>query len=135
MLGLLAQHLRIDAFEERGAGVVDLGFGAQERHALTGSAGWQFAYRLPQLQPYARIAVDYDFEDNEHSVEVRALSIPEALPFAMPVEGPGRTRYSAQLGLNGTLLNRIGFNVGAVQHFGQDQLRDLQLFGTLSFAY
>lgn len=135
VLGLLAQHLRIDNFEESGAGAVNLGYGSQERHSLVGSAGWQFAYRLQQLQPYARIAVDYDFEDNEHGVVVSALSIPEALPFTMPVEGPGQTRYTAQLGLNGMLLNSIGFNIGAIQHLAQDDLRDLQLFGGISFAY
>jgi outer membrane lipase/esterase len=135
LLGVLAQDLRIDSFDESGAGVIDLGYGSQERHSLVGSAGWQFAYRAQYVQPYARLAVDRDFEDNHHSVEVSALSIPEALPYTMPVDGPGRTRYVAQLGLSGELPGGANFNVGAIQHFAQDDQRDLQIFGGISVAF
>ncbi|HET8709881.1 MAG TPA: autotransporter domain-containing protein [Spongiibacteraceae bacterium] len=135
VLGLLAQDLRIDSFDEKNAGVVDLGYGAQQRHSLIGSAGWQFEYRAPHFKPYARIAVDRDFEDNHHSVEVSALSIPEALPFSMPVDGPGRSRYTAQLGLNGELPGGAHFNIGVTQHFAQDNQRDLQVFGGIAVAF
>jgi outer membrane lipase/esterase len=135
VLGLLAQDLRIDNFNEKNAGVIDLGFGTQHRHSLVGSAGWQLEYRAQMLKPYARIAVDHDFEDNQHSVEVTALSVPEALPFTMPVEGPDRTRYTAQLGLSGALPGGGKFNIGATQHFAQDDQRDLQIFGGISVAF
>jgi outer membrane lipase/esterase len=135
VLGLLAQDLRIDSFDEKNGGVIDLGYGTQRRHTLVGSAGWQFAYRAQNWMPYARIAVDRDFEDNQHSVDVSTLSVPEALPFSMPVEGPGRTRYSAQLGVNGTLLDAANFNIGIAQNFGQDDARDLQVFGGISLGF
>ncbi len=135
VLGLLAQDLRIDGFDEKNAGIVDLGYGAQQRHSLVGSAGWQFEYRAQTFKPYARIAVDRDFEDNQYSVDVSALSIPEALPFTMPVEGPGRTRYTAQLGLSGALPGGANYNIGAIQHFAQDNQRDLQVFGGISVAF
>jgi outer membrane lipase/esterase len=135
ILGLLAQDLRIDSFDESGAGVINLAYGKQRRHSLVGSAGWQFAYRTQGLQPYARIAVDRDFEDNQHSVDVSALSVPEALPFTMQVEGPGPTRYTAQLGLSGGLPGGANFNIGATQHFAQDNQRDLEVFGGISVAF
>lgn len=135
VLGLLAQDLRIDGFDEKNGGVIDLGYGAQRRHSLIGSAGWQFAYRAQNWMPYARIAVDRDFEDNQHSVEISALSVPEALPFSMPVEGPGRTRYSAQLGVNGALLDAANFNIGVAQGFGQDDMRDMQVFAGISLGF
>ena len=135
VLGVLAQDLRIDSFNESDAGVINLGYGTQRRHSLVGSAGWQFAYRAQNFQPYARLAVDRDFEDNQHSIDVSALSVPEALPFTMPVEGPGRTRYTAQLGLSGTLPGGANFNIGAAQHFAQDNQRDLQIFGGISVAF
>lgn len=135
VLGLLAQDLRIDSFDESDAGVIDLGYGTQHRHTLVGSAGWQFAYRAQNFQPYGRIAVDRDFEDNQHSIDVSALSVPEALPFTMPVEGPGRTRYTAELGLSGALPGGANFNIGAAQHFAQDNQRDFQIFGGVSVAF
>ena len=135
VIGVLAQNLRIDGFDESGGGVIDLGYGTQERHTLVGSAGWQVEYRTPTLKPYARLGVDRDFEDNQHSVDISALSISEALPVAMAVEGPGRTRYTAQLGLNGKLRGGASFNVGATQHFGQNDQRDLQVFGGIAVAF
>lgn len=135
VLGLLAQDLRIDSFDEKHAGVLDLGYGTQRRHTLLGSAGWQLEYRAPSIKPYARIALDRDFEDNQHSVAFSTLSIAEALPFSMPVQGPGRTRYTAQLGLSGALPGGANFNIGAAQHFAQDDQRDLQVFGGISLAF
>ncbi len=135
VLGLLAQHLRIDGFNERGAGVIDLGFAAQERHLLIGSAGWEVSWHGQQLQPYARFSIDRDFEDNHHAVEVRALSVPEALPFSMPVEGAGRTRYNALVGVAGEVADTLRFNVGASQQFARENQRALQLFGTLSLRF
>ncbi len=135
VFGVLAQDLRVDSFEEKNAGVINLGYGEQRRHTLVGSAGWQFAYRATGFHPYARVAVDRDFEDNEHSVEVSALSIPEALPFSMPAEGPGRTRYVAQLGCSGELFGGANFNVGVTQHFAQDDQRDLQAFGGVMLSF
>ena len=135
VLGVLGQDLQIDSFNENGGGVIDLGYGTQRRHSLVGNAGWQFAYRTPHFQPYAQISVDRDFEDNQHNIQVSALSIPEALPFTMPVEGPGRTRYTAQLGLSGALPGGATFNVGATQHFAQDNYRDWQIFGGISLGF
>lgn len=135
VLGLLAQDLRIDSFDESNAGVIDLGYATQRRHPLVGSAGWQFEYRAQTFKPYARISVDRDFEDNQHSIDVSALSVSEALPFTMAVDGPGRTRYTAQLGLSGALPGGANFNIGATQHFAQDNQRDLQLFAGIALGF
>ena len=135
VVGLLAQDLSIDGFRESGAGVVDLGYATQHRNTLVGSAGWQFRYLAQGVQPYGRIAVNHDFEDDEHSVTVSALSVPEALPFSMPVQSAGSTSYTAQLGLSGSLTERTRFNLAATTRFAQDEQSDWQVFGGIFVAF
>ena len=134
-LGLIAQDLRIDSFEEEGGEAANLGYASQERHSLIGSAGWQLTYAAGRWSPYARIGAEREFEDRDHQLEIRALSIPEALSFNMQVEDPERTRYPLQLGISGELPNLAGYNIGITHSFGKDDSDSTRFYAGISAKF
>jgi outer membrane lipase/esterase len=133
--GAVAQELRIDSFEEEDGEAANLGYASQERHSLVGSAGWQLAYAAGSWSPYARIGAEHEFEDENHSVEMRALSIPEALPFRMQVEDPERTRYPLQLGIAGELPALAGYNIGITHNFSKDDSDSTRFYAGFSARF
>ncbi|WP_317933512.1 autotransporter domain-containing protein [Halioxenophilus sp. WMMB6] len=135
IVGLLGQELRIDGFDESGEAVLTLGYGNQKRNSLVATLGWQAELDFDAIKPYARVTFGRDLEDNDHSVTITTLSLPEAMPYQMPVSGPGETRYSAELGLSGLVSDTITYQVGAVSHFGQDEQSDWLVGGGLTFAF
>jgi outer membrane lipase/esterase len=134
-LGVIAQDVDIDGFEEKGGEAANLGYASQERHSLVGSAGWQLAYAAGQWSPYARLGAEHEFEDRDHSLEMRALSIPEALSFSMPVTDPERTRYPLQLGISGELPNLAGYNVGITHSFSKDDSDSTRFYAGFSAKF
>lgn len=127
-VGMVAQDLRIDSFEETGGEAANLGYASQERHSLVGNAGWQLAYAAGHWSPYARLGAEREFEDRDHNLELRALSIPEALSFSMPVQDPERTRYPLQVGISGELPNLAGYNIGVTHSFSKEDGEDSTRF-------
>jgi outer membrane lipase/esterase len=134
-LGAVAQEVRIDSFEEEGGEAANLGYAAQKRHSLVGSAGWQLAYAAGSWSPYARLGAEHEFEDRDHSLELRALSIPEALSFRMPVTDPERTRYPLQLGISGELPNLAGYNIGITHSFSKDDSDSTRFYAGFSAKF
>jgi outer membrane lipase/esterase len=134
-IGLVAQELRIDGFEEQGGETANLGYSAQRRHSLVGSTGWQVAYRASGWSPYGRLGVEHEFEDRDHNLTLRALSIPEASAFDMPVTDPRHTRYPLQIGISGELLRTAGFNVGITHSIDQDNQSRTSFFGAISTRF
>lgn len=123
-IGAVAQDLRIDGYEETGGDFANLGIASQQRHSLVGNAGWQLAYDAGGWSPYARVGAEHEFEDRDHNLELRALSIPEAAAFHMPVTDPERTRYPLQLGISGELPNLASYNIGVTHNFGTESHDD-----------
>jgi outer membrane lipase/esterase len=134
-LGMVAQDLRIDRFEETEGEAANLGYASQKRHSLVGNAGWQLAYDAGPWSPYARLGAEHEFEDRDHNLELRALSIPEALSFSMPVQDPERTRYPLQLGISGELPNLAGYNVGVTHSFSKDDADSTRFYAGLSARF
>ena len=131
-IGLVAQEVRIDGFDESDGEVANLGYGSQRRHSLVGNAGWQLAYHANNWSPYARVGVEHEFEDRDNNLTLRALSIPEASDFRMPVTDPRHTRYPLQIGVSGELPHLAGFNVGITHSIDQDYQSRTSFFGAIS---
>ena len=134
-LGLVAQDVRVDGFDETDGGFINLGYDTQNRHSRVGSAGWQLSYRADSWLPYARIGVTHEFEDNDHTVTQSQLSIPEALSYDMPVTDFKRTRYPLQLGVTGALPGNVEFNLGAGHDFGPDDVRTTRVYAGFSTRF
>jgi len=134
-VGAVAQEVRIDGFDESDGEVANLGYGTQRRHSLVGNAGWQVAYRAATWSPYARIGVEHEFEDRDHNLTLRALSIPEASTFNMPVTDPRHTRYPLQIGISGDLLHLAGYNIGITHSIDQDYQSRTSFFGAISTRF
>jgi outer membrane lipase/esterase len=134
-LGAVAQEVRIDGFEERDGEVSNLGYAAQRRHSLVGNAGWQVAYHATTWSPYARIGAEHEFENRDHDIALRALSIPEARDFDMPVTDPVRTRYPLQIGVTGELPHLAGYNIGVTHSIDQDSQHRTSFFAAISSQF
>jgi outer membrane lipase/esterase len=134
-LGVVAQEVRIDGFDESDGEVANLGYATQRRHSLVGSGGWQLAYRAASWSPYARIGVEHEFEKRDHNLALRALSIPEASDFDMTVTDPVRTRYPLQLGITGELPHLASYNIGVTHSIDQDNLQRTSFFAALSSQF
>lgn len=134
-IGAVAQDLRIDSYDEQGGEAANLGVASQQRHSLVGSAGWQLSYDAGPWTPYARLGAEHEFEDRDHTLELRALSLPEAGSFRMDVTDPERTRYPLQVGVRGELPGMAGFNIGVTQNFGTDDDSSTRIFAGLSVKF
>ena len=134
-LGLLAQKTRIDGFAERGEEVFTLAYGRHERNALRARLGWSGSFDMGELQPYYRIGLDRNLEDEDYRVEITSLSIPDALPYKMQAQGAERTQYIAELGLEGRLTKAVTYNLGTVGRFDQDNTENWQLFGAVDYQF
>lgn len=134
-VGAVVQDVRIDGFEEKGGEAANLDYAPQKRHSIVGSAGWQLSYDAGLWAPYARIGAEHEFEDRDHTLEMRAVSIPEAGSFRVEVTDPKRTRYPLQIGIRGELRNAAGFNIGLTQNFGTDNDNSTRIFAGISARF
>ena len=134
LLTWLWQDLRVDEFTEMNAGSIGLGFGKQERTSNVGAAGWRVAYAAGGWLPYARLTVDHDFNDQDRTIEARAIGN-APVGWDTPAFKPGRTWWTATVGVAGRLGVASAWNVGVQHVFDQDAATTTNVYANISTSF
>lgn len=120
VIGVLAQKIKVDDFAESDAQLsTSLAYPEQQFDSLIGTAGWQLRYvASEQLQPYARLTVDREFEDAPSQAFARLQSMPGTAPFAVPGVAFDDSYGTLSLGTR-TRVFGLEANVGSSLTVGQ----------------
>lgn len=93
----------VRAYQEQGAASTTMGFDQQERRSSILSLGWQASGRYANIRPYARLAWEFEMEDDERSVTAGVYGMGGR--FSVPVYRPDD--------------NWMQFSLGAAADFGK----------------
>lgn len=132
VVGVLAQKIQIDEFGESDPQLsTSLAYPEHEFDSLIGSAGWQVRYTASeQLQPYARLTVDREFEDVPREAFARLQSMPGTTSFAVPGVAFDDSYGTLTLGAR-TRMMGLETNIGTTLTVGQDGGNNTTVFATV----
>lgn len=134
IVGVHLQQVEIDGFSEKGQSSTTMAFRSQERDSLVGSIGYQASWDLGRFLPYARVALDHDFEDNDRTVRASLASLP-ANGFALPAFAPERTWGTAVVGVGAKFSPTLSGNLALSTRIAQDDVRSWALQAGLSLGF
>lgn len=136
VLGVVAQRIEVDGFSESDPTLsTALGYPDQEFDSMVGSAGWQLAYTIhDHLVPYARLTIDREFEDEAGEAFARSLSIPGALPYAVPGVEYDQSWTTLTFGAR-TRLFGLDADIGASINSGEKRGRQAMLFASVGAGF
>ena len=101
-----------------------MAFRAQQRDALVGRIGYELHYEQGRCQPYARVALNHDFADQDRDVRANLVSLPDNR-FALPAFAAERTYGTATVGV-AAKFSAVSANVALTGRFARD---DVAWFG------
>ncbi len=132
VVGVLAQQIQVDAFAETDAQLsTSLAYPEHKFDSLIGTAGWQMRFTASeQLQPYARLTFDREFEDVPREAFARLQSMPGTAPFAVPGVAFDDSYGSLALGAR-TRVAGLEANLGTSLTVGQDGGNNTTVFATV----
>ena len=132
VVGVLAQKITVDAFGESDAQLsTSLAYPEHKFDSLIGTAGWQLRYAVSdQLQPYARLTVDREFEDVPREAFARLQSMPGTAPFAVPGVAFDDSYGTLTFGARTRVLG-LETNLGTSLTVGQDGGSNTTVFATV----
>ncbi|WP_166206738.1 autotransporter outer membrane beta-barrel domain-containing protein [Cognatiluteimonas telluris] len=133
---LLSQHIRVDDFrEDNPTQSTSLAYPEQTFNSLIGSVGWQASYRInSQLQPYARVTWDREFERSPEEVFAQMQALPGTMPYAVPGAEADRSYATIVLGAR-TQVFGLDANVGVSTTAAQRDGNDATVFATLGSRF
>ncbi|MEN1929545.1 autotransporter domain-containing protein [Luteimonas sp. MJ250] len=136
VLGVVMQQIEIDGFNESDPGLsTSLGYLDQEFDSTVGSAGWQLAYEIhDHLQPYARLTVDREFEDEAGQAFARSQSIAGSLPYAVPGVEYDQSWVTLTFGAR-TQLFGLDANIGASVNSGEKRGKHAMVFASVGAGF
>ncbi|NMF90595.1 autotransporter domain-containing protein [Aromatoleum petrolei] len=133
-LGVHLQQVEVDGFTEKGQSSTTMSFRSQDRNSLLGSVGYRASWNLGRYLPYARVALNHDFEDDDRTVRANLASLP-ANGFALPAFAPERTWGSAVVGVGAKFSPTLSGNVALSTRVAQDDVRVWALQAGLSLGF
>ncbi|NMG00644.1 autotransporter domain-containing protein [Aromatoleum toluolicum] len=133
-LGVHLQQVEVDGFSEKGQSSTTMSFRSQDRNALLGSIGYRASWDLGRYLPYARVALNHDFEDDDRRVRANLASLP-ANGFALPAFAPERTWGSAVVGVGAKFSPTLSGNLALSTRIAQDDVRAYALQAGLSLGF
>lgn len=120
VVSLLVQQIDVDAFAENRVDSAGLAYPDQDFDSTIGSLGWQASYTIKEhVAPYARLSWEKEFEDAPEEAFARSLSIPGALPYAVPGLEHDENYGTFALGLR-TQVFGVDTDIGATGSVGQE---------------
>lgn len=133
-LGVHLQQVEVDGFTEKGQSSTTMSFRSQDRNSLLGSIGYRASWDLGRYLPYARVALNHDFEDDDRKVRANLASLP-ANGFALPAFAPERTWGSAVVGVGAKFSPTLSGNLALSTRIAQDDVRTWALQAGLSLGF
>lgn len=131
---LVSQSIDIDGYDENSTEATALTFLDQKYDSLIGSVGWQLRAELGDLQPYARLTYDHEFEDEEDQVFAQLRSMPGLAPYAVPGiefdQNYGTLTFGAR-----TQVFGMGADIGTALTVGQKGGNDATIFVSLNGTF
>jgi outer membrane lipase/esterase len=82
------QKATVDSYSEDGSDSSAMGFGEQNRTALTGAMGGRVSYNAGQFQPFLQATFQRDFKDEARTVTANVSNMPGS--FALPAYVPAK---------------------------------------------
>ncbi len=136
VIGVLAQKVRIDGFSESDAQLsTSLAYPEHRFDSLIGTAGWQIRYAASeQMQPYARLTVDREFEDVPREAFARLQSMPGTAPFAVPGVAFDDSYGTLTMGAR-TRVMGLDANLGTSLTAGQKGGSNTTVFATIGGSF
>lgn len=134
VVSVVSQMIDIDGYDENSTESTALTFLDQEYDSLIGSVGWQLRAELGDLQPYARLTYDHEFEDAEDQAFAQLRSMPGLAPYAVPGiefdQDYGTLTFGAR-----TQVFGMGADIGTSLTVGQKGGNDATLFVSLNGTF
>ena len=131
VLGVLAQKIEIDGFAESDPTLsTSLAYPEQSFDSMIGSLGWQVRLDAGALQPYARVTMDREFEDQPEQAFAQLQSMPGTTPYAVPGVAFD-DRYGTVMFGARTELFGFDANLGSSLTVGRTGGHDATVFATI----
>lgn len=133
VVSVVAQRIGVDGFAEDAPALsTSLAYPDQDYDSLIGSAGWQARYAITEnVQPFARLTWDREFEDAPEHAFARSQSIPGSLEYAVPGPAFDDTYGTLALGARAKVFG-LDLLAGGTASVGQKGGNDASVFVTVS---
>ncbi|HYC35303.1 MAG TPA: autotransporter domain-containing protein [Usitatibacter sp.] len=113
-VSVTTQNVEVNAFDESGAGVANLRIHQQKRRSEVWSGGVRASFNAGAWTPWLRVTADKERRDDERLVSATALSmVAIGASYDVPTYSPDTTFWTAALGVNGWITDRVGLSVSA----------------------
>ncbi len=123
--GLSLLNQEIKGYRESGNSSTAMNFSDFSRNSLIARGGYSFGWSVGGLRPYARIAYEYELEDDPIHVSAGSNTMPGR--FTLPGYEPLSSALSADLGLSAKLGERASGSLSYSGRFGEDSRRSHNL--------
>ncbi|HXS51264.1 MAG TPA: autotransporter domain-containing protein [Usitatibacter sp.] len=130
------QDVTVNAFDESGAGAVDLHIAQQSRSSQVWSGGVRASYALGQWTPWARVTVDRDNRGDARFVTAMPISLTATgNSYDIPAYMPDRDSVTASLGVNGHFGDHVGLSLAYYNVSNRSGLKEDGFSGVLSYRF
>ncbi|MBP2303460.1 autotransporter domain-containing protein [Azospirillum picis] len=133
VLGLRYQHVNVEGFSEDDS-LFGFGYRSQTRNSLVGSVGYQAAYDLGRVLPYAKVTLNREFRDGTRSITVENRSI-STLAYDVAVARPDRSYVDMTAGASFRLADAVTGTLGLNARAGERDRRDYGGFVGLNVGF
>lgn len=135
-VGVTAQSVEVDGFDEIGMASANLRMGKQRRKSEIWSAGVRLSGRLGPWTPWVKVTADTERRDDLRLVSAAPISILDgSVPFDVPAYTPDTTFTTASAGVHGNFTDRIGVSVSYYRVSGRSGSQDDGLAALLSVRF
>ena len=131
VVGVTYQDISLDGFAEKAANATALGYADTELNSFVGRVGWQMAFDGGQVQPYARLTWDTEFEDDTTQARAMLLSQSQLGYYRTPGVAFD-TDYGTALAGARFAVGGLHANVGMSTTFGVSGRSDTSVFASFS---
>jgi len=115
------QEIHVKAFSERGSDSTALSYGEQERKSFISTLGWQVSGQLGSVRPFARIAWEFESENDDRFVSATPVGLDGT--YSVPVIKPDDNYVRYLLGASADFGRVTGYLVGSATS-GRDNGND-----------
>lgn len=130
-----SQEVTVNAFDESGAGAVDLHIAEQNRRSEVWSLGARASATFGAWTPWLRVTADKEQRNDVRFVTASPLSLATGNSYDIPAFRADGRYVTTALGVNGSFGRQVGLSVTYFNVSGRSGLREDGFAGLLSYRF
>ena len=134
-VGVTAQNVTVNNFDEANAGSSNLHIGDQTRKSQVWSGGLRASCDIGSWTPWLRVTADKERRDQLRLVTASPLSLASGNSYDLPAYAPDTDFVTGSVGLRGTIAQTVGVSVAYTKVTSRSGIKEDGVSAMLSMRF